>query len=299
MKTFKELIKDINKETKNSGVIPEPIHFKHMDRDITTGSGVIPSPIHFKRVGETNTGSGVIPSPIHFKYVSPVLGSAKKRLRDILESKQLTRAQWIDHDDNEHHHDMERPSWLDTKSALSEKLSKHHKLNIKSDYINMYTDDSEHFNNYLMDPSHLKNKPAHFEDHFRNMHDNLQASIQNNKLKHDNVHAYSGVSFDPEKHVDENGHIRSPAFISATLSKYTAEKFARKGKDRGSLPEKHILHFHLEKDDPALAIRKYSVFPEEHEILISPSKLKYHGHESYHDENGDITKVHKVSIVKE
>lgn len=89
-------------------------------------------------------------------------------------------------------------------------------------------------------------------------------------LDHD-VHAYSGLGFNPEKHFQEkNGVFHSPAFISSSVNPHIAVGIGAVHADRGG--KVHILHFHLPKGyNKAMyagssTVNKY--YTKQHELIL-------------------------------
>lgn len=215
---------------------------------------------------------GIIPEPIHFKYINNT--SLFEGVGPINH-----HSKWFKTKDNTH---IGR-----TLESISKKISAHHDLpEDESNSIDKYTSYSRNLNKGLLRKQISKTA--------KKTRDRLNKIISKYPLKHE-LHSYSGVSFDPRKHV-KKGIMHSPAFMSATHDKYVAHSYAEDyTKKSGNM---HIIHFHLKKGDKALHVNKYSHFPEEHETLIAPSKLKYHGTDSYklHDDNS--VHIHHMSIAK-
>ena len=272
MKTFKQHTKDKKKKEEGSGIIPAPIHFKHIEPiDISTGK---------------------IPAAIHFKHVH----DKKKEKLDEAKKKGLNQdhfQQWMaDTSDNKH------------LSKLGDNNNRHTEISKKLDKTNKFSDNPEHakavfkyttqsgpLNGALIKGKNVKKHEAHAKS--------LDSAIDNNRIPHD-VHVYSGTSFNPEKHMDENGRLHSPAYISATHSKRVAAGYAQSG-GGSSYGRRHIVHIHLKKGDPASHVSRISEYGGEHETIIKRgTTLQHHGHEDHYDSNNENWfRIHHMSIAKE
>ena len=237
-----------------------------------------------------------IPSPIHFKHVS---GDGSSRLNEDLND-------WVKKSDNEHL--IEPGGDARENDVISEKITTHHKLDDQHKRsIEYYTSvkGSKNINNDLIDVHNSKKTKENkkpFPD-FETHSDKIDDAIKKAPIKHD-VHVYSGVSFDPTKHLNKKGKMHSPAYISATHSKNMARSYAHDHKQFDPKLDKHIshiIHIPLKKGDPAIHVEKISNFPGEYETIIKRgSTLKHHGYEDHtHPAFPDkVYRVHKMSIVK-
>ena len=228
-----------------------------------------------------------ISEPIHFKHVKV----ENKKKKTPLKEDVLKKNDWIKNNDN---HELGK-----TSDEISDKIKKNSFNYDQREAVDEYTRKSEDLNRHLIKPdpnTHDYNR-QHYEKHAKV----LDSVIDNNRIDH-KLHVYSGVSFDPRKLKNEDGLIRSPAFISATHDKAIAHGFA---KDSGITPTQHILHFHLEPGDPAAHIAHHSHFQgrdTEHETIIKRGVvLKYHSSQ-YIPSSDDMpiaVRIHHVSIHKE
>lgn len=210
-------------------------------------------------------GSGVIPAPIHFRHV----GDAKNNIEEALIHN------WADVNDNNH-----IPRRADMDDVLGRpKLSKEQHHNIKS-----YTTSSFRLNHFL-----VHNQPL--EDRQKEQIKHLDSAIDNNRIK-TRVHTYSGVGFDPTKHMDSEGRLHSPAYISTSHDKRIATGFA--------VPVDgihHIIHLHVDAHGPAMNIPNDISGLHEHEILLKRGvTLQHHGHTDYDAANRRY-RIHKMSVV--
>ena len=91
-------------------------------------------------------------------------------------------------------------------------------------------------------------------------------------IGHD-LHVYSGVGFDPRHHLTgpkdaSHGLLKSPAFISTTHDKSTADNFAGMGAENRGQRTKHILHIHLKAHDHAAHVSHLAHDRGEHETIL-------------------------------
>jgi hypothetical protein len=132
------------------------------------------------------------------------------------------------------------------------------------------------------------------------------------------AHLFSGLSFDPRKHLNKN-IFSSPAFISATTHHGIAKSFATGHNPDDADPEDgdftkksdgphdvHIMHIHAAPNDPGVALdtrvskgedeNRESRYPEENEVLIPRrAKLKY-SHTTTHDDKTEFGKPCKINV---
>jgi hypothetical protein len=137
--------------------------------------------------------------------------------------------------------------------------------------------------------------------------DKLDETTHEHRAKQDHV-LYSGLTFDPRKHLQGNNKFMSPAFISATHSKDVATKFTKPvvnddAKGIGaSLFKKnkthHIMHINVPAGARAMNISPLSHHEGEHESLIGRnSKFEYSHSEHHVDEKGNHYLIHHVNLL--
>lgn len=229
--------------------------------------GIIPEPIHFKDVGKSNK-KGTIPEPIHFKHVKE-------------ESKPIPHvSEWESVHENGHlgdnHNDVTKNLARGTKFTPEEKSA-----------VRDYTEYSKDIN-YML----IKRNGVPHPNH-QNSVDKLDSAINSNKIKKDMV-VYSGVKFNPNDIKDENGMIRSPAYISATHNKSLALDYVPTQR------RSHLLAIHLKAGHPAAHISKVSVWPHEGETLIGRnSTFRHIGKKRYDIGEGRTVTIHHVEAVQE
>jgi hypothetical protein len=280
MKKFKEFIRSKQSKEKEEEIplIPVPIHFKH--------SGIedeeIPS----------------IPEPIHFKHVDSTLEkkSLKKYIKEAVQRKSAPSiTDWVQKNDNKHITKTTKNN-LRTYKQISKHMSTGQKLTYDhQSAVHDYTEDSRSLNKHL-----LKNAGKPKVKIHKTTTQHLDDSISKNKIR-SNMHTYSGVSFDPEKHINKQGKMKSPAYISSSHSKHVALYFSGADSSRKKKSIHHIMHFKLKKNNPAQHISHASNYEEEHETVIGRNTtLQHHGSKDYShpDHPGKTIRVHQMSIVK-
>ena len=282
MKKFKQFINTIKKQPP---IIPAVIHFKHVQAKVPKAQ--TPFPIHFRHVKEDT------------QLDKPIVGHIDD---------------WHAINDNAHLSNQ-KPDTDAHNEEIANKVIKDKPLSDlpdeDRDYINRYTAE---YSDGL--PSHLNKMTSHLINgrilsnakltkQHQDAISSLDNSINNNRIQRP-LSLYSGVGFDPEKHIDENGQMFSPAFISATHSKNTAINFSSRyvrdakpieNPDNYSID--HIIHFHLNPNDAAMHVSHLSDVPEEYETIIGRGQtLQHHGTSSYEDPlYKKIYRIHHMSIV--
>jgi hypothetical protein len=279
MLSFKQFIKQHSDKQKKLHT-----HSKHGSKEEIPS---IPSPIHFKYGFSEEIPS--IPSPIHFKHG---FNEDSENLNES-DDKPSKLGDWFRENDNNH---LSRSGDHDeiSKNLQSQQTKDNDYDNIR---IKNFTGSSTHVNKQLMKQSQGKKIPSEMQNHVKA----IGKLIRKNAIK-TKLHTYSGLSFDPEQHVDEKGRMKSPAFISTSHSKVVAHGFAARAKAVRDSSGKKILHiaeFHLKPGDSAMHIAHHSYHPYEHETVISNDvTLKHHGYREYRDGKRTV-RVHKMSIHSE
>ena len=210
-------------------------------------------------------GSGIIPAPIHFRHV----GSSPEGLEEAhIDS-------WIGTRDNNH---IPRRASMESVLGSAENLNTEQKKSLRK-----YTTSSFKLNKDLID-NNTDEKQNEQVKH-------LDSAIDANRIK-TRVHTYSGVSFDPTKHMDENGQLHSPAYISTSHDKETASRF--------SVPKDgihHIIHLHIDANGPAMHVPEHiSGLGEDEIILKRGTTLQHHGYTDYTHPHRTY-RVHRMTVV--
>jgi len=224
--------------------------------------------------------SGVLSSPIHFKF-----SASNRHFKENYTPRPPTPyEQWLSESPNTH--------LGSTPYEISQKLSKHNKFTPdQEEAIRSYTghhdgdpdDDnprkedwhSYQINRALIDGRHM---PWHLEDTVND----LESAIKSNPIQH-NVNVFSGVSFDPREDLDENGTMKSPAFISGSHDKHVAGEYADPFQNKHS---SHMIEIHLKPGDPATHVEQQTLKPDEYETIINKGvTLRHLGTEKF--ENPD------------
>jgi hypothetical protein len=243
----------------------------------TIGSGIAPIPIHF-RMGYDSIDkrkSGIAPSPVHFRMGYDSIDKRKsKHLKSSLKTEETSPVKtedWLGKNDN-----AGRSVHKITKELLddADPISKEH-----AETLRYYSGpDSAVINKKLID-DHYGKKPDSSGSLPKEYIDKAIKHLD--KITSHNIrrqlHVYSGLGFDPSKHVDSQGHLHMPAFTSVTHDKNVAHKFAQTNHKEGRTEAKHILHIHLKSYDRATHISGHAFVPDEHEsILPRNTTLKVH-----------------------
>ena len=155
--------------------------------------------------------------------------------------------------------------------------------------IHKYKKSSEELNHSLIGGNTNKNQNEQAE--------HLDNAIENNKIE-GSVHVYSGLGFDPTKHMNENGQLHSPAYISTSHDKFKAKGFATPVNGIH-----HIMHLYLPEGSPAMHIpeepehvSKESEKSEEEVLLRRGATLQHNGYRDYED-RGRKYRIHRMSLV--
>jgi hypothetical protein len=214
--------------------------------------------------------SGVIPAPIHFKICA-----SNRNFKEDWTPRPLTPYQnWLAELPNKNlaagpHYVSNKLAETNNYSPEEEKAieaySAHHDGDPDDD-----APDKKDWHSYQINSALINNKPI--PSHLKDTEAGLESAIRNNPIRH-NVHVFSGLSFNPMDHVDENGRMTSPAYISATHDKYIAAEYAGPYREyaeplRGQ-SDSHIMEIHLKSGDPATHIERVTLKPDEHETLIN------------------------------
>jgi ADP-ribosyltransferase exoenzyme len=271
MKSFKNFINSIyDKNKTKTGVIPEPIHFKHIGN---------------KKINTT-------PDYIHFKNVNK--DEKKKDVNEAVSNVSIEK--WKKTNDNKHLGSSNQK--ISSKLGSTNRFNDDHRKAIQS-YTGGYSG-TDHHNKKKWHSHEINSKLIKGEEvakkHQKTVK-HLDSVVEKHPLKHE-VHTYSGVSFDPRKIADKKGKIKSPAFISSTHNKEMAHNFARSHAIKYA--PVHIIHFHLKPGDPATHISQHSPHGEEHETLIKRGvTLKHNGTDSHYDHDSEHwVHIHHMSIDK-
>ena len=272
--------------------------FKDFIKNVKINSGVAPEPVHF-RLGHPSN-SGISPDPVDFRMRSrPSLKESESWYSDLMKSHNANKKtskpskisnkktskrdadDWIKDNENKHFesqdpkHQANKDTWHQA-SELSKELAKKAKPLSKKERetVAHYCDTSEGINDSLLRA--YKNKEE-MEPYFKERVEHLD-KVTRNPIGHD-LHVYSGIGFDPREHVNSSGHLHLPSYTSTSHSKETAHWFAHSDveRDREEKPTKHILHIHLNPSDHAAHVSQHSGSPNEHEtILPRNTTLKVH-----------------------
>ena len=164
-----------------------------------------------------------------------------------------------------------------------EHLKKLHCGNVSIDQefaIRDYSQDSSYYNNSLHKIGAVPSSKAENHKHLMSY---LNAAPPLDR----DIHVYSGFGdYNPEQHIDINGHMHSKIYLSTSISPEIA---VIHNEEKGfSGAETHILHVHLPKGyTGGRYIARHSNYEHEGEFLLRPNQsFKVTGHEVDIDDDG-------------
>ena len=260
--------------------------FKDFIKNVKINSGVAPEPVHF-RMGQTSN-SGISPEPVDFRMRSRL--PLKEWWYDDLKAASSNKKpleknnkEWLHDNENKHlgpqtakYQTGKDAAWHHAYALTKELAKKAKPLSKKeSETVHHYAEDDSGKINRSLIKSHKNGEGVHPKIKDRVEH---LDKVTRHPIGHD-LHVYSGLGFDPKKHINSSGHLHLPAYTSTTHHKETANWFAGSAFERGRRERKkeHILHVHLKPSDHAAHVSAHSPSPEEHEtILPRNTTLKVH-----------------------
>lgn len=246
-----------------------------------------------------NVDRGVIPEipeVIHFKY-----GVKKKKKQSVKEDRTTpvdtgrSYQGWLAELPNKHL--GAGPHYVSDKLAETNKFKPKEKKAIEAytghhdgDPDDDMSDEQKDWHSYKINHALINNKPI--PKHLKATEAGLESAIKNNPIQHE-VHSFSGVSFNPMDHVDKNGRMKSPAYISTSHDKYVAFEYSHPTpQDRNT---SHVMQFHLKPGDPATHVEKETTKPGEYETVIGKGvTLKHIKTETYHSAPGEQPHTYHV-----
>ena len=160
----------------------------------------------------------------------------------------------------------------------------------ESEAVDNYISHDEEHNSLPLNRA-LK-KGTKLAPHLEKMRKNLSSLISKNPAQHE-YHAYSGLSYDPEKMKDENGQVTLNHFSSLTTSRSQGHSYSH---DLWKKPEEqpiaHVARIKINKGAAVTPADK-----AEQEIIMGPGKLKHNDYKDYHQDDGKIVRVHEMETV--
>jgi hypothetical protein len=148
-----------------------------------------------------------------------------------------------------------------------------------------------------------------------NLYQNMKAEKIDNVLNdapplHKGIRVFSGLGFDPRRHMDENNHLESSAFLSTSTDGTVATGFARRLEANGDPynydpnnhdreTHHHILQIDLPKGSQHGAhIQSMSEIPDEREFVLKrKTKLKIHPVPEIRREGNRVEHIWKATPV--
>lgn len=298
MKTFKQFINEKDKEKDDEYVVlPHAIHFK---------SGTYHEHSH---------------SPV--PEAKPSVNKDKNRyVKEEAPPPPGKFEDWKNKNDNSHlgdDHEGVGNSLRHTESPLYSGGESNPRYEAQRNAITNYTRVSNELNSGLLGTNKDLSHPDSWKTEgspywgtpmsYQEALDGLDQTTDEHRAKQDHV-VYSGLTFDPRKHLQGNNKFKSPAFISATHSKEVATNFTKPvlnddAKGFGaSLFNKnkthHIMHINVPAGARAMNISSLSRHKDEHETLLGrDSKFEYSHSEHHVDEKGNNYLIHHVNLVND
>lgn len=232
MKKFKNFVE---KKKLNTGVAPEVLHFRMLEGKPTLTEQQTSSSHNEWLTRNDNSHLGT-KEPINVRGGTHKPGSAQHYDYNTVEiSKKLSNETYGRNLSNAHEKSVHK--YVENSSPLNRSLLKSHK---KSEEI----------------PERHKKTIHHLDE------------VTRHPIGHE-LHVYSGVKFDPKKHISSEGHLHLPPYSSTTHDKVKADEFADRAVDEEKTKEKHILHIHLKSSDHAAHISHLSAEEDEHETILA------------------------------
>ena len=293
---------------RNTGTPPRIIHFKHVN---TNNIGVMPAPIHFKHVNEdvdrdnlphisdwsgTDDNSHLANHPNYSlsTYSGSILDHPLKKQYEAVGN--VLRDQYRDNPpDKKVRNAIASYTGYNTVSGSLSGLL----FNAKPDKSDWY---SHIINKSLINKTPIKNRfvPTPTQMKLQSTIDGLDDAVKKHSIQN-NYDVYSGLSFDPRDHLNQDGIMNSPAYISTTHNKEKAYEFGHDAADASKQKELHIMHLHLKSGDPAFHVGNLSRFPEEQETILGRNtNLRYMGTQSYRSgsvlNKDQVTHVHHFAV---
>ena len=295
MKTFKQFINRKKNDDNDFVVLPHVIHFK----------------------------SGTYHEHSHSPVPEAKPSANKDKNRYVKEEAPplpppVKFEDWKNKNDNSHlgdDHESVGNSLRHTESPLYSGGESNPRYEAQRNAITNYTRVSNELNSGLLgtneDLSHPdswnKGGPKHWDKpmSYQEALDGLDQTTDEHRAKQDHV-VYSGLTFDPRKHLQGNNKFKSPAFISATHSKKVATNFTKpvindNAKGFGAwYKTHHIMHINVPAGARAMNISALSLHKDEHETLLGRNSKFEYSHAVHHvDENGISYLIHHVNLIND
>ena len=162
----------------------------------------------FKNFFTKDKNNGIVPNYVHGKHAS---------LKDFInESDEHIGIE------NYEHKNKEFVSAEHMDNTLGAHYDKHVAEHPDVKHVKAYTDESE-INNRLLAQHNYGGK-------LRPEHEEMAAGLDRilaSKPSAQEHHTYSGLGYDPRRHVDESGHMYSPGYTSSSPDVNVAKRFAK------------------------------------------------------------------------
>ena len=196
-----------------------------------------------------------------------------------------------------------------TVAAVHKNLSQHyhfldnHHENHEEHHeaINKYTDDSTDLNEHLWETHKgARMKGGHpYSELLDKETKRMDAALNYHKTPHP-ITVYSGTKMDPRQHINKEGIVKHPAYLSTSLDKNIAKAFAR---SHAVSSDNHILKIDVPKGHKGAYVAHIGGLSKEKEFILPRGLNMKIKSTSKRNEINKITKrketylIHHVSIV--
>jgi hypothetical protein len=194
---------------------------------------------------------------------------------------------------------------LDKKEKLHKNLTNHYKTENfnrnETEAIENYTDNSQPINRYHWNKHKGIERHKDSENKNKEITEHLDSALDKHKTPED-MTVYSGTIHDPRKLKNSKGIVHHPAFISSTIKKHVADKFATGNQqldDDGYTNHRHILSINVPKGHSGVYVDHMSSNKDEKEFILPRGTNLKHLHTDSEEKNEfDVVRhIHHMEIV--
>lgn len=219
---------------------------KFITKDKKANDGVMPNYVHGKHaenITKSVKNDGVFPNYVHGNHAAE-----KKEIKETREVAAEPKQHKTLDEYGKSNKEFRNPEHMDKE------LGKHYDTHIETHpevaHVERYTSSSRRLNRGLL--AHHKGE-AELPDEFKE-HSNGLSKVVSSIPAPKEFHTYSGLGFDPRRHVNEKGHLHSPAFLSSSPDINIAGKFSKEVNNKTGAVDydedstQHILKVKIPKD---------------------------------------------------
>lgn len=237
--------------------------------------------------------SGYFPVVVHGSHAS------KKNIKEEAE-----------HPNDDHYTILQKRSM--SPSDIDELVDHYHNDLVRHpdiDFVTSYTSSSKILNDKL-----IKNKYAgpwgRLDPGSKMRAEKIDNVLNDAPPLHKSIRVFTGLGFDPRRHMDENNHLESSAFLSTSADGTVAHQFTRPLEANGdphkydpNNPDRETHHHVLQIDLPkgsqhGAHVQSVSKHPSEYEYLLKRNtKLKLHPEPEIRKANGRVEHIWKATPV--